>query len=60
MSKDETQCGRLLFLRGETACMYIERKGPHRQGSVENIIACNHGSLLCFLVNENQVVAVFA
>lgn len=44
-----------LFLRGEVACMYAERKAPHRQGDVEKVVACNYCSL-----NKNQIVTVFA
>lgn len=31
MSKDENHHGRLLFLRGERACMYAEKKESHRE-----------------------------
>lgn len=60
MSEDENHCGRLLFLRGERACIYAERKEPHRQGGVEKVVACNHCSLSCFFVGKNQIVTVFA
>lgn len=55
MSQEENHCGRVFFLRGEVACMYAERKEPHRQGDVEKVVACNYCSL-----NKNQIVTLFA
>ena len=46
MPEDENHCSRLLFLRGERARMYAERKESHRQGGVEKVVACNQ-TVLC-------------
>lgn len=46
----------VLFFWGEMACLYAERKEPHRKGDVENVAACNHCFLIVtFLLNENLV-----
>lgn len=46
----------VLFFWGEMACLYAERKEPHRKGDVENVAACNHCFLIVtFLLNENHV-----